>query len=187
MSKSKSLKIIPQIVKKGKIETNNKTEKKNFKITTILIITFLILLLLLCGYSFAKEIQEIIINGNTEIAEPILIIENNPSIDITATQNYGKYCFTVKNYNEEKITDVDLKYYIEILSNTDETVNFKLYENEKEIQILNNKTDFIEISKNSKEEREYRIEIEYDKEKSLSMVDIIQEIQVKVHTEQVKG
>ncbi len=187
MSKNKSINLMPPIVKKGKIDTNDKIEKKNYKITTILIIAFIIVLLLLCGYTFAKEVENIIINGKAEVAEPILVIENDPSIDITATNNYGEYCFTVKNYNKQKGTDVDLKYNIEILSNADESIYFKLYENEKEIPLINNKSDFIEISKNNKEERNYKIIITYDKDKSLSVTDIIQEIQVKVHTEQVKG
>ena len=191
MNKNKSINLMPPIVKKGKIKTNDKIDKKDYKITTILIIVFLIVLLLLCGYTFAKEVENIIINGKAEVAEPILIIENDPSIDITATNNYGEYCFTVKNYNEQKGSDVDLKYNIEVLSNADESIYFKLYENqngkEKEIPLVNHKSDFIEISKNNKEKRDYKIIITYDKDKSLSVTDIIQEIQVKVHTEQVKG
>lgn len=177
---------IPSIVNKGRILNKNEIKQKNFKITTICLVIFMVILLLFSGYCFAKIIDETIIKANTGVAEPILIIENNPSIDITATQNYGIYTFKVKNYNSNnKITEVDLKYYIEILANVDDTINFKLYENEKEINLNNQKTEYINISKNKKEEREYKIEIEYDK--TLAITDILEKVQVKVHTEQVKA
>ena len=51
----------------------------------------------------------------------------------------------------------------------------------------NNKTDYIKISKDSKKENEYKLEITYNKDKSVSVNDIIQQIQVKVHTEQEKA
>ena len=136
----------------------------------------------------AKAIEEVIIKGKAEIAEPILVIENNPSIDITAINNYGVYTFKVKNYNEKnKITETDLKYYIEILSNTDNSINIELYQNENKINLNNNRTEYIQISKDRKEEREYKIKITYDKNKSNSINDIIEKIQVKVHTEQAKA
>ena len=136
----------------------------------------------------AKTMEEFIIKGKAEIAQPIFIVENNPSIDITAINNYGIYTFKVKNYNEQnKITETDLKYYIEILSNTDNSINIELYQNENKINLTNNKTEYIEISKDKKEEREYKIKITYDKNKSNTINDIMEKIQVKVHTEQIKA
>lgn len=187
MSKQKSTKnIIPNIVKIGKLPEKEKDrgDNKNLKLTTIIVI-ILIIMILLSGYSFAKMIENTIINTNTNIAEPILVVENNPSIDITATKNHGIYSFKIKNYNEHKITDVDLKYYIEILTDVDESVNFKLYEDERQIKLENKKTDYIEISRQNKEEREYKLEITYNK--SMSVSDILQDVQIKVHTEQVKA
>ena len=136
----------------------------------------------------AKTIEEVIIKSSTQIAEPILVIENNPSLDITAANNYGIYTFKIKNYNEQnKITDTDLKYYIEILSNLDESINIELYENDNKIVLDNNRTGYMEISKDKKQEKEYKIKITYDKNKTDSISDIMEKIQVKVHTEQVKA
>lgn len=171
-------------------KTNKKQEKNKSisKIVTIIIITLIVMLVLFSGYSMAKMVNEIIINGNTQIAEPILTVENNPSLDITAANNYGTYIFKIKNYNDQnKITGVDLKYYIEILSNVDEAINIELYQGENKIELNNNKTEYIQISKNQKEDREYKIQITYDKNKSNSIEDIMEKIQVKVHTEQVKA
>ena len=126
-------------------------------------------------------------NIQNYIAEPILVIENNPQLDITASQNTGTYIFKVKNYNNQKQTEIDLKYYIQVISDLDKSIELKLYENGKQIKFENNKTDYIKISKDSKKENEYKLEITYNKDKSVSVNDIIQQIQVKVHTEQEKA
>lgn len=176
------------IISKGKISKTESTDTKNSRFLTVILVIFIIILLLFCGYSMAKSIEEFIIKGKAEIAEPILVVENNPSIDITALNNSGIYSFKIKNYNEKnQITQIDLKYYIEILSNIDDSINIELYQNENKINFNNNRTEYIQISKDKKEEREYKIKITYDKNKSNTINDIMEKIQVKVHTEQVKA
>ena len=136
----------------------------------------------------AKTLEDIIIKSNAQIAEPIFIIENNPSVDITAANNNGIYTFKIKNYNEEnKITETDLKYYIEILSNLDSSINIEVYQNDNKINFENNRTEYMKISKDKKEEIEYKIKITYDKNKSNNINDIMEKIQVNVHTEQIKA
>ncbi len=189
MNKKENIKYINlPIFNKGKINKEENSNQKNTKLITAILIIFITILLLFCGYSMAKVFEQVIINGKTQIAEPILLIENNPSIDITATKNYGMYTFKIKNYNaQNKITETDLKYYIEISPNVDESINIELYENENKLNLNENKTQYIQISKNKKEEREYKIKITYDENKSNSINDIMEKIQVKVHTEQVKA
>lgn len=176
------------IISKEKIYKEKTTDKKSSKLLTITLIILIIILLLFCGYSMAKNIEEFILNGQAEIAQPVLTVENNPSIDITAANNYGIYTFKVKNYNEKnQVTQTDLKYYIEILSNLDDSINIELYQNENKINLTNSKTEYIQISKDKREEREYKIKITYDKNKSNTINDIMEKIQVRVHTEQVKA
>lgn len=189
MSKKSKIKYsdIP-IVNKENLYVDKTTNKKISKTLIAFIIVFIVILLLLSSYSMAKVLEDFIINAKAEIAEPILIVENNPSIDITAVNNYGEYIFKVKNYNEQnKLTQTDLRYYIEILSNVDESVNIELYQGDNKIELINNKTDFIQISKDKKEEKEYKIKITYDRNKSNNINDILEKIQVKVHSEQVKA
>jgi len=189
MSKKENIKYanLP-IVNKSKIAKEEIKNEKNLKLITTILIFIIVILVLFCGYSMAKAVDQIIINGKGEIAEPILVVENNPSIDITALNNYGTYTFKVKNYNQQnKVTETDLKYYIEILSNVDDSVNIELYHGKNRIELVNNKTDYIQISKENKVENEYKIIIKYDKEKSKNIYDIMEKIQVKVHTEQVKA
>ena len=189
MNKKEDIKLVNlPIVKKVKMYKENDNDSKKSKLVTAALIIFIIILLLFCGYSMAKSIEDFVIKGKAEIAEPILIVENNPSIDITASNNYGVYNFKIKNYNEQnQVTQTDLKYYIEILSNTDDSINIELYQNDNKVNLNENRTEFIQISKNQKEEREYKIKITYDKNKSNTIGDIMEKIQVKVHTEQVKA
>lgn len=188
MSKKENIKYsnLP-IISKGKIYKENTTEEKGSKLLTTILLITIISVLLFCGYSMGKSIEEFIIKSKAEIAEPILVVENNPSIDITALNNTGTYTFKIKNYNEKnKVTQTDLKYYIEILHNENDLVNMELYQNENKIELKNNKTEYMKISKNQKEEREYKIKITYNKDDSNTINDIMEKIQVRVHSEQVK-
>ena len=150
-------------------------QKGNNKLMTGFILS-IIVIIMLCGYSMAKCIDEYIIKGRMKIAEPILEIENNPIINITESQNYGEYIFKIRNYNnKEKITETDLKYYIEISPKLDNSINLELYQNEDEIKLTDNKTEYIKISKDQKEEREYKIKILYDKSNKIAVEDILED------------
>ena len=146
----------------------------------------MVITLFISGYSMGKGVSETKVNANTEIAKPILEVENNPEITITATSQKSTYDFKVKNYNtNDEITQIDLLYTVEILTKTDESITFKLYKNEKEVPLENNKSQEMLLTKNEKKEDNYKLEILYDDAKAQSR-DIFQDIQIKVHSEQRK-
>ena len=155
---------------------------------TILAISIMILILFFSGYSMGKGYSKTNIQSKAEIAEPILIVENNPIIEINGRKKKEYYEFNVKNYKEDgEITQVDLEYYIEILSETKESISFKLYKNGEEITLNNNKTENIKLGKEEQQKDNYKLEIIYDKTKNKSIDDIIQDVQIKVHSEQMKN
>ena len=148
----------------------------------------MIIVLFFSGGSIGKAINNTQINVKGEVAEPIVVVENNPKINLTATEKEGTYKFFVKNYNDsEKITQVDMKYSIEILSKLDDAISVKILKNNTEIQMNNNKSEEFLLSKDNKQKDEYKVEIKYDKEKSTSIEEIIQDLQIKVHSEQVQS
>ena len=158
---------------------------KNGRTLTLIIVTIIVIILFFTGYSIGKEMTNIKVNTNTQIAKPIMIVENNPSIDITTIKNTGYYDFKIKNYNEQNETNqIELKYWIEIISKYNETISFKIYKDNEEIPLENNKTGEIQLEKNQKQDQNYRLEIIYDKTKSTSTEEIIQDVQIKVHSEQ---
>ena len=67
--------------KKFKLLNKENLYKKNTKLMTSFILS-IIVIIMLCGYSMAKCIDEYIIKGRMKIAEPILEIENNPIINM---------------------------------------------------------------------------------------------------------
>ena len=148
----------------------------------------MVLALFFSGYSMGKEYSSTNIETNAKIAEPILIVENNPTIEINGKKQKEYYDFKVKNYKENgEVTQIDLVYNIEILSKAEETISFKLYKNNQEIPLENNKTEDMKLEKEKVQEDCYQLEIIYDKNKSRSVEDILQEVQIKVHSEQMKG
>ena len=152
---------------------------------TLIIIFSMVLIFFFSGFSIGKEFSRTNIEGKTEIAEPILKVESDETIEMKHLEDTGIYQFKVKNYDETgKVNQVDLEYYIEILSDIDQNISFKIYKENKELQINENKTEKFLIRKNQEQEDKYKIEITCDK--TAAIEEIMQEIQIKVHSEQKK-
>lgn len=162
-----------------------KFKNRKKEITTVFIIV-IVVLFFFSGFSMGKGFSKRDINGNTEIAKPILEVENGSNLEINNNNNKGIYEFKVKNYNEQgEKTDVDLEYYIEILNYLENSgLNLKLYKDDQEIPINENKTETFLLTKDEEEEDNYKLEIRYDKSKNINMDDIFSQIQIKVHSEQ---
>ena len=167
------------------IEIADSIEQKNKKIAISTVI-FMILVLFIAGCSIGKSITEYVLQSKAEIATPILEVSSNPKINITAVNNIGEYKFKVTNFKEDKISDVNLRYYIEIKANVDDSVKFLLYKNDQEINLQNLCSEYVTIEKGKKQEDNYTLKIIYDKDKSSNVYDILERIQVKVHSEQEK-
>lgn len=182
------------IIYKGKISREKQIENIKIKIFIAIFIIFIVILLLFCGYSFAKNIQEVLLKSDTQIIEPIMTVENSPSINITKNDNSGIYSFKIKNYNEEdKITETDYQYYIEACTNLKEGIITELFENDNKINFENNKSEYIKMLKDEKQEREYKFKIVYDENKTDNLnnqeelEDIVNQIKLKIHAEQLKA
>lgn len=174
-------------INKEKITTIKQVKEKNkkeLKIITYITILAIIIILFLTGYSIGKTISETYIQTNTEIAKPILNLITTEEIKITAENNIGEYPFKILNYKENQISEVPINYTIEIIANTDESINYELYKDGEKILLNNKKTEQIEINANEKEEHNYILKIKYDKTKTDTIYDIIEKIQIKVHSEQ---
>lgn len=140
--------------------------------------------LFLSGYVLAKYEMSKELTKSSKIAVPILEVEGTQSSKISAINNIGFYDFNVKNYNENKISDVSQNYNIEIISNADESIFFELYKGGEKVELKDNKTSNIYIEGTKEEKHEYRLKVIYDKTKSNSEKDILEDVQIKVHSEQ---
>lgn len=181
--------------KKSKVKINKRENNKQKKtkilssksLIIFLITIFLVILLFISSFSLGKQLTNVDIDTTAQIANPILIVENNPAIDINNKNTKGYYDFKVKNYDElNEINQIPLKYSIEILTKTDDSISFKLYKDDQEIQLKNNKTDEMIMKSNEKQEENYKLEILYDSGKSVTSENILEQVQIKVHSEQIK-
>ncbi len=170
-------------MKKEKISFKNKRRE-----LTLILVSVMTLALFFSGYSLGKEKSHVNIETKAKIAEPILVVDNNPVIEVNGKKQKEYYDFKVKNYKENgEITQVDLDYNIQILSQTQEAITFKLYKENEEIPLKNNQTETMKLEKGNVQEDNYHLEIIYDQTKNRSTNDIIQDVQIKVHSEQVKA
>lgn len=152
-----------------------------------IIITILIIFILIISFSeisLGKYFSKTNIEVKSEIAKPILKIEGDKELNINNLKEKETYNFKIKNYDEtNQITQIDLEYYIEILSKENENIKFKIYKEDKELKMYENKTEKFLLSKEQKQEDNYKIEILLN---NISAQEIIQDIEITVYSEQKK-
>lgn len=136
--------------------------------------------------TFAKYKTSEVFNKNLEIATPTFVVEGNETTKISAINNIGFYEFSIKNYNDAQVSETGFSYIIEIVSNTDESVQFELYDENGEIPLENMKTETLVIPGNQKIEQKYKLKVTYDKNLGTKGKDILEEVQVRVHSEQAQ-
>lgn len=151
------------------------------EIIKIIVVAF-VLTIILSTISLGKYFNRTKINVNSGVAIPIIKLEGEQKLIINNNQENKVYNLAVKNYDEnEQITQVELEYYIEIISKKNDDINFKIYKEEKELNINNNKTEKFLLTKENKQRDNYKIEILLNKKIS---EDILQNVEIKVYSEQ---
>lgn len=151
------------------------------EIIKIILVAFA-LTIILSTISLGKYFNKTKINVNSGVAIPIIKLEGEQKLIINNNQGNKVYNLAVKNYDEnEQITQVELEYYIEIISKKNDDINFKIYKEEKELNINNNKTEKFLLTKENKQRDNYKIEILLNKKIS---EDILQNVEIKVYSEQ---
>ena len=148
------------------------------EIIKIIVVAF-VLTIILSTISLGKYFNKTKINVNSGVAIPIIKLEGEQKLIINNNQENKVYNLAVKNYDEnEQITQVELEYYIEIISKKNDDINFKIYKEEKELNINNNKTEKFLLTKENKQRDNYKIEILLNKKIS---EDILQNVEIKVY------
>lgn len=149
----------------------------------ILVLT--ITLIFSAQISYARYIKTEIAKGKQEIAIPILEVKEGKKVLINEKNHIGYYEFSIKNFNENNISEIGFLYTIEIISNIKEFVKFELYDEKRQIELKNLKTEPILIKGSEKIEQKYKLKIIYNDEMTTEK-NISEKIQIKVHSEQEK-
>lgn len=148
-----------------------------------MIIITLSLIILFIPITYAKYISLEKIHSKTEISKPIFSFVGNEVIEISKTNNIGYYEFSIKNFNETEVSETGFLYTIEIVCDSEEAIEFELYNEENEIQLNDLKTGQISINGNEKIEQKYKLKVTYDITKGAEE-DIFGDVQVRVLSEQ---
>lgn len=159
---------------------------KNKNLIIVIILITIIMTVLCTRVAFSKYKTSIKFNKNLEIATPIFIVEGTETSKISAINNIGYYEFVIKNYNETQVSETGFLYTIEIISNTDESIKFELYKDDEQVELENLKTSNLTINGNEQIEQKYKLKVTYDKNLGTNGKDILEDIQIKVHSEQEK-
>ena len=137
--------------------------------------------------SCARYVKTEIVNAVQEIVIPIFEIKEGETVKIDKTNNTGFYKFSIRNFNEENTSEIDFIYTIEIISDIGQAVQFELYDDAgKQIPLENLKTEPILIKGHKKIEKNYKLKITYDYVENIKS-DTIENVQIKVHSEQQKN
>ena len=157
--------------------------KKIIKIMLVIIALIILLIVLFMNRdTFASFISKIAGKSSTEVAEPIFIMENTEKKLLNDNNTEVDYYFTIKNFNSNnERTQTDLKYYIEIQANVDESIIFTLYRDNTVVPLSNKKTNYINLEKDNNITHSYRLNVKYDREKSNSTIDIKENIFIKAN------
>lgn len=159
---------------------------KNKNLIIVIILITIIMTVLCTRVAFSKYKTSIKFNKNLEIATPIFIVEGTETSKISAINNIGYYEFVIKNYNETQVSETGFLYTIEIISNTDESIKFELYKDDEQVELENLKTSNLTINGNEQIEQKYKLKVIYDKNLGTNGKDILEDVQIKVHSEQEK-
>ena len=156
---------------------------KTKEIVWILIIV-MVMMLFFSGPSIGKGFQETIIQAQADVAEPILDIDGGGPIYITKANQKIVYEFKVKNFNSmEKLNEVNIEYYLEILGLTDKRVSIKVFKENEELKLYENKTPNLKLKNSEKQEDNFKIEIEFDENTNIE--EMQQNIEIKIYANQL--
>lgn len=139
------------------------------------------------SYSLACYMQQVKGTSQVGILKPIMEIRGEQSILISGIEPINTYHFSVRNYNEQGlVNEAQMDYQIEIICPVEEGMQIQLWEGENQILLENNKTTFITLENKQKEEKNYTLQVAYQKEQNLQKDDIEENIEIKIHSIQRK-
>ena len=128
------------------------------------------------------------------IAEPIFKVEQiQETINIKNfnKENQKEYIFKIKNFeteseNKKRISKVSFEIIIEILnSNSNFPVNYKLYADNEEIILKENKSETIFIEKDIEFEKTYKLVVFYQEKLNVKKTNNESNIEILIKSNQV--
>ena len=116
-----------------------------------------------------------------EIAKPIVVLKKDEMIQSQINQNSFpmEYSFSICNYNENDVNEVDFEYTIEIENSNEKfPVKYQLFDcdNQKQISFDNGISEKMKIDKFEKQDRNFNLIMEW---KELE-IDLASDLELKL-------
>ncbi len=152
----------------------------------IIIIFLLVLLIQMIGVTNSKYATSFFEEGKASIAEPVVELESFENVErvVNKLDFPIEYTFKLKNYKENKINEVDFLYNIEVIfSNNNFPIKYKIIDISNG-EIIENSQTLFKLSKCIREEKIYKLIIEWDDKKIELSKDF--DVKIKINLKQYK-
>lgn len=162
--------------------------KKKKVIKLILTIILIIIAVFLFSFwsvrTFAKNKEIVESNGVSEVAKPIFVVDGAENIKIDGIED-TVYNFSVRNYEGNQISEVGLRYFVEIVNFSGANLEFILVKDGQTVKLEKNKSELMNLKNAEKQEDCYQLQIKYG-DNSNAVSDIHGNIQIKVDAVQAE-
>ncbi len=157
---------------------------KNKRRIVIFFLIIILCIISMAGHTIAKYVTSVEGMGIANIANPIVELEGKESLNIDVSKKKSRYFFEVKNYNEEnKISELEMQYYIEISVDHPENIQYQLYKLKQEVvelvELKEGRSGTYLLPQDKKQVDFFYIEIDNQETKDCKM-------EIKVLSKQVK-
>lgn len=87
-------------------------------------------------FTFGKYIDSNSTFVALKVAKPIFVVDNDDEIIIDGSSDINTYNFSVKNFKEEEVSEVSMRYHITLIA--DDDIEYEVFLNDTLIDINNN-------------------------------------------------
>ncbi len=137
--------------------------------------------------SILKKKDVLCYEAGVKVAKPIIVLKKDDVLKTEIKENSFpmEYHFWIQNYEEDEINGVDFEYSITLENSVENfPVSYCLVDcdNNREMQLVDGKSENLKLKKDSKEDREFKLVLQW-KELNVELAD---EWQVKLKVNMVQ-
>ena len=102
-----------------------------------------------------------------KIGKPIVNLETDDKLECKVNEDKFpiEYNFSINNYENDEINQIDFYYTIEVVSSVDNfPIQYRLYDSDinKELKMIKGKSEELKIKKNEKEKRNFKLVLNWN-------------------------
>lgn len=136
------------------------------KVNDLLLIGISVIVICMNNISLSRYENGMSCNVNSQIAKAIIEVKKDEKIEQLINQHTFpmEYHFWINNYKEDAVNEVDFAYTIGIESSVENfPISYVLIDcdNNREVSLINGKSEAIQMKKLTKESREFKLYLQW--------------------------